>query len=81
MDRSLWLRAVLTVINAMMVAIGLAGVIYLVQEVPTVENQALLALVSLVVGAVVREWGASNQWWFGSSKGSSDKTDLLKTDE
>jgi ABC-type branched-subunit amino acid transport system permease subunit len=78
MTADLILRALLTLMNAVLAGTGLFAVIYLALNDPTFENQALLALVSMVVGALVREFGASNQWWFGSSKGSSDKTSLLR---
>lgn len=78
MSADLTWRGFLTVLNACLASGGLAAVIYLAMKAPSFENQALLALVSMVVGAIVREFGAANQWWFGSSKGSSDKTQILK---
>lgn len=78
MDVSLILRFFLTLVNTIMVGAGLYAVIYLVLERPSFENQALLALVSLVVGAILSQYGLSNGWWFSSSKGSSDKTELLR---
>jgi len=77
-QNALVFRLFLTVLNSMMVVGGLAAVIYLALREPTIENNALLALVSLTVGSSVREWGSSNQWWFGSSKGSSDKTAIMQ---
>lgn len=80
-DGTIIARVFLTLINAVLASGGLFAVIQLSMRQPTFENQALLALVAMVVGAFVREYGASNQWWFGSSKGSSDKTQLFSKGE
>tara|TARA_A100001201_G_scaffold143757_1_gene147287 strand:+ start:26479 stop:26739 length:261 start_codon:yes stop_codon:yes gene_type:complete len=80
-DSTVIARVFLTLINALLAVGGLVAVVYISMQQPSFENQALLSLVAMVVGAFVREYGASNQWWFGSSKGSSDKTSLLKTGE
>lgn len=77
MDAALIFRFVLTIFNGILAAGGLYAVVQLVLNQPTTLNQALIGLVAMVVGAFIANFGQSNGWWFGSSKGSSDKTQLI----
>lgn len=80
-DDALSRRFALTVMNAGMLLAGLGVDVFLILREPSVENTVLVGIVSTVVGALINNHTASQGWWFATSKGSSDKTQLLTARE
>lgn len=69
---SLLIRAILT-----MCMLGLLG--YALWYVPQlVLEPGQQRTVDLLTGAVIAQTALAMGWWFASSKGSSDKTSMLK---
>lgn len=69
---SLFIRAFLTLI--MLALLGYA--LWYIPQLDLSEQQQ--RIVDLLTGAVIAQTSLSMGWWFASSKGSSDKTTLLK---
>ncbi|CAM0009128.1 hypothetical protein VPHK367G1_0026 [Vibrio phage K367 g1] len=55
----------------------IAGIVWLLfyVAVPTGAREVLFML----LGVVVKEWGNSMQYWFGTTRGSSEKNAMIKT--
>lgn len=72
MTADLVIRGVLTVV----LLLGLGAVVWLLSfnAIPE-ENQEIVWSLTGALGALTT---MSVQWWFGSSKGSSDKTQLIR---
>lgn len=57
-------------------SLTIAGIVYMLfyLEPPEGSREVLFML----LGVVVKEWGGSMQYWFGTTRSSSEKTRLLK---
>jgi hypothetical protein len=53
----------------------IAGIVYLLfyVGVPEASKESLL----IVLGIVIKEWGGSMQFWFGTTRGSQDKSRII----
>jgi len=69
-------KDVFMMVLAVMIVLGvLATTIILMKwQVPTDNNEPLF----MILGALIASFSAVVQYFFGSSKGSSEKTELLK---
>lgn len=72
MDASLFIRAFLTL--CMLCLLGYA-LWYIPQLDLSNEQQRII---DLLTGAIITQTTLAMGWWFASSKGSSDKTNMLK---
>jgi len=57
----------------------IAGIVYLLfyVGVPEASKEALL----IVLGIVIKEWGGSMQFWFGTTRGSQEKNRIIAQSE
>lgn len=57
----------------------IAGIVYLLfyAGVPEASKEALL----IVLGVVIKEWGGSMQFWFGTTRGSQEKNRIIAQSE
>lgn len=62
-------------ILSFMLTFFIAGIVILLFYigVPDASKEALL----IILGIVIKEWGGSMQYWFGTTKGSQEKNKLL----
>lgn len=67
-----WVPAFLTIGLSALIGIILFALFYV--EPPEGAREILY----MILGIVVREWAGSMHYWFGTTKGSKDKTDLMK---
>ena len=61
---------------AALIAIGFFGLLYILVYVPIPESNA--NVLYLVVGALIGSFTTVVGYFFGSSKGSADKTEIMK---
>ena len=71
------MRVSLTILNGVYLLACLGAVIFLWTLSPNLITQGLITLIGPILGAFTTIFIQSNTWWFGSSKGSSDKTDRM----
>ena len=77
-DNGLNKRFILTLLNGPGVVVALAAVVFLMVRTPSIQNQILLGLAATIAGGLMQQHALSQGWWFGSTKGSTDKTDTLR---
>jgi hypothetical protein len=72
-------RYYLTLINVMMIVLGLGAIVYILLFFDASKsNEAMIALFASVIGALVNQHSNSQQWWFGTTKGTADTTGVLR---
>ena len=60
---------------SMVLSLGIVGIIYLLFYTPVPESSR--DVLFMLLGVVVKEWGGSMQYWFGTTRSSADKTAKL----
>jgi hypothetical protein len=80
-DNSLQKRYNLTLVNVALIVLGLGAIMFIMVFQPAdhvLSNQAMIALFASVVGALVNQHSNSQQWWFGTTKGTADTTAVIR---
>lgn len=61
---------------SLLLTMFIAAIIYLLFYVTMPEGSK--EVLFMLLGIVVKEWGGSMQYWFGTTRSSSEKTNLLR---
>lgn len=61
---------------SLMLTVFIAAIVYLLFYVTMPEGSK--EVLFMLLGIVVKEWGGSMQYWFGTTRSSSEKTKLLR---
>lgn len=61
---------------SLMLTVFIAAIVYLLFYVTMPEGSK--EVLFMLLGIVVKEWGGSMQYWFGTTRSSSEKTNLLR---
>jgi xanthine/uracil permease len=80
-DNGLQKRYTLTLVNVALIVLGLGAIMFIMVYQPgsnVLGNQAMIALFASVVGALVNQHSNSQQWWFGTTKGTADTTAVIR---
>ena len=61
---------------SMLLSLAVAGIIYMLfyTEPPEGSKDVLF----MVLGVVIKEWGGSMQYWFGTTRSSADKSKVMR---
>lgn len=72
-------RYTLTLINVLTVIVAMGVIVALIVFLdPSRESTTLVSMLSLLTGSFITQNSNSQQWWFGTTKGTSDTTGVLR---
>ena len=73
--RSVYAKTMMPQMLSFMLTLFVVAIVYLLfyKGVPVESKESLL----LILGIVIKEWGSSMQYWFGTSNGSKDKDNII----